>query len=206
VSKSTQLTIARSHDAFQSSSNSQTSNRIFSFVKPFPRVLLYLQSLNLLQFSHLIFQDGFHTYHCRYHLGLHFPRCTINAYGRNGTATASSTGTAPPPATSTTSTSALSLTQQPFLADTAVDHFALLPNDSQFVLTSATQPSKARAERAEISSPQPVGTGSGMAAGFLGPCGFNTPHFQLGPLSPTVSKHTLTLTLLPERHVMMILE
>jgi len=77
----------------------------------------------------------------------------------------------------------LSLTAQLFLADTAVDRFALLPNDDQFVFkfNDPTLLGKGGKGGDLVAAnrkafPALVGTGSGMAVGFLGPCGFNTPH------------------------------
>jgi hypothetical protein len=76
----------------------------------------------------------------------------------------SSTTTAAPTSTG------LSLTQQLYLADTAADRFALLPDDKQFVFDfnqNQTNPGKGgelvAANRKNF--PALVGTGSGMAVG-----------------------------------------
>ena len=80
-------------------------------------------------------------------------------------------------------TPALSLTQQLFLADTAVDRFALLPDDKAFVFDFDNPALKGKgglqgdiiaANRKTF--PPLVGTGVGMAVGFLNGCAFNTPH------------------------------
>ncbi|KAG4435953.1 hypothetical protein IFR05_008573 [Cadophora sp. M221] len=76
-----------------------------------------------------------------------------------------------------------SLTSQLFIADTAADRFALLPKDDQFKFPFGDPAKKGKggdggdlvaANRKTF--PALVGTGSGMAVGFLGACGFNTPH------------------------------
>ncbi|OAQ60187.1 spherulin-1b protein [Pochonia chlamydosporia 170] len=75
----------------------------------------------------------------------------------------------------------LSLTQQLFLADTAVDRFSLLPNDTQFVfdfnkyLNDAGEAGAIVAANRQV-FPALVGTGSGMAVGRIGACGMNTLH------------------------------
>lgn len=75
----------------------------------------------------------------------------------------------------------LSLTAQLTLADTAPDRFALLPLDSDFVFDFNQPRGKGglggdtfAANRKTF--PALVGAGSSMVLGFLGPCGFNTPH------------------------------
>ena len=76
---------------------------------------------------------------------------------------------------------AMSLTAQLSLADTAADRFNLMPNDTMFKF-NFDQPRGAGGKGGDIFAanrktfPALVGTGSGMALGFLGPCGFNTPH------------------------------
>jgi len=86
--------------------------------------------------------------------------------------------TNPPPAATTPS-----LTSQLFTADTAADRFTLLPGNSNFVFNFGDPAKKGMggaggdliaANRKAF--PALVGSGSGMAVGFLGPCGFNTPH------------------------------
>jgi Cupin len=77
----------------------------------------------------------------------------------------------------------LSLTQQLSLADTAADRFKMLPDDIQFVFGFSDQSQKNKGGKGgdlivanRKTFPALVGTGAGMAVGFLGPCGFNTPH------------------------------
>jgi len=79
--------------------------------------------------------------------------------------------------------SQLSITAQLSLADTAVDRFTILSKHSDFVFPFGDPAKKVKAgdgghlivaNRAKF--PALVGSGSGMAVGFLGPCGFNTPH------------------------------
>lgn len=70
------------------------------------------------------------------------------------------------------------------LAPTAKDRIALIPNDADFVYDFNNPPAGAtttgkgghtvRADRDAF--PALVGTGVSMTLGFLGPCGFNTPH------------------------------
>ncbi|KAH7418736.1 RmlC-like cupin domain-containing protein [Cadophora sp. MPI-SDFR-AT-0126] len=97
--------------------------------------------------------------------------------------------TSPEPAPTTTVTSALpvstgpSLTQQLFLADTAADRFTLLPKDEQFKFAFNNPALKDKGGKGgdliaanRKTFPALVGTGSGMAVGFLNGCGFNTPH------------------------------
>lgn len=136
-----------------------------------------------------------------------------NPYGmRNATTAATGTGTAPAPATSTTSTSSaptLSLTQQLFLADTAVGRFALLPKDNQFVFDFGNPALKGQGGKGgdliaanRQTFPALVGTGSGMAVGFLGPCGFNTPHVHpRGTELQIVTSGRLVTEMLPENGV-----
>ncbi|KAM7200055.1 spherulin-1B [Naviculisporaceae sp. PSN 640] len=76
---------------------------------------------------------------------------------------------------------ALSLTQQLFIADTAVDRFALLPDDKQFIF-DFNQPQANPGAGGEIVAanrktfPALVSTGAGMAVGRINPCGMNTLH------------------------------
>jgi len=132
-------------------------------------------------------------------------------YGTKNATVASSTGTSSSPATSTTSTSTstLSLTQQLFLADTAADRFALLPNDNQFVFDFGNPALKGKGGKGgdliaanRKTFPALVGTGSGMAVGFLGPCGFNTPHVHpRGTELQVVTSGRLITEMLPENGV-----
>ena len=124
------------------------------------------------------------------------------------TSTTSTTSIATPAATSTT-TSTLSLTQQLFLADTAADRIALLPQDSQFVFDFGNPELKGKGGKGgdlvaanRKTFPALVGTGSGMAVGFLGPCGFNTPHVHLrGTELQVVTSGRLITEMLPENGV-----
>ncbi|KAH9203858.1 RmlC-like cupin domain-containing protein [Leptodontidium sp. 2 PMI_412] len=97
--------------------------------------------------------------------------------------------TYPEPAPTTTvapvlpASTGLSLSQQLFLADTAADRFALLPRDEQFKFAfhdPALMDKGGMGGDLIIANrktfPALVGTGSGMAVGFLKGCGFNTPH------------------------------
>ena len=79
----------------------------------------------------------------------------------------------------------LSFTQQLFLADTATDRFALLPLNEQFkfpfhdpVLMNKGGMGGDLVAANRKTFPALVGTGSGMAVGFLNGCGFNTPHIH----------------------------
>ncbi|PMD43300.1 RmlC-like cupin [Hyaloscypha variabilis F] len=130
-------------------------------------------------------------------------------YSKNATTATSTTSIAPPPATSTTSSSTLDITQQLFLADTAVDRFALLPQDSQFVFDFGNPALKGKGGKGgdliaanRKTFPALVGTGSGMAVGFLGPCGFNTPHVHpRGTELQIVTSGRLVTEMLPENGV-----
>lgn len=75
------------------------------------------------------------------------------------------------------------ITKQLFLADSAADRYSLLPEDKQFVFNFDDPAKKGKggpggdivAANRKTFAPL-VGTGSGMAVGFLKGCGFNTPH------------------------------
>ncbi|KAG9245240.1 RmlC-like cupin domain-containing protein [Calycina marina] len=75
------------------------------------------------------------------------------------------------------------LTQKLLLADTAADRYALLPSNTQFQF-DFNQPKGLGGKGGDLFAanrktfPALVGTSSGMAVGFLGPCGFNTPHIH----------------------------
>jgi hypothetical protein len=79
----------------------------------------------------------------------------------------------------------LSLISQLELAPTAVDRIALL-SDSDFIYDFLNPPASAittgkgghtvKADRKDF--PALIGTGVSMTLGFLGPCGFNTPHIH----------------------------
>lgn len=128
-------------------------------------------------------------------------------YARSATNTtsASTTVTAVPTATST----GLSLTAQLFLADTAVDRFALLPSNSDFVFDFDNPALKGKGGKGgdliaanRKTFPALVGTGAGMAVGFLGPCGFNTPHVHPRSVElQIVTQGRLVTEMLPENGV-----
>jgi hypothetical protein len=105
--------------------------------------------------------------------------------------------------------SSLSLTQQLFLADTAVDRFALLPDDKSFVFDFGNPALKGKgglqgdiiaANRKTF--PPLVSTGSGMAVGFLNGCAFNTPHVHPRSVElQLVTSGRLMVEMLPENGV-----
>jgi oxalate decarboxylase/phosphoglucose isomerase-like protein (cupin superfamily) len=105
--------------------------------------------------------------------------------------------------------SSLSLTQQLFLADTAVDRFTLLPNNDQFLFDFGNPALKGKGGKGgdlavanRKTFPALVGTGSGMAVGFLGPCGFNTPHVHPRATElQIVTSGRLVVEMLPENGV-----
>jgi len=117
----------------------------------------------------------------------------------------STTVTAVPAATNT----GLSLTAQLFLADTAVDRFALLPSNSDFVFDFGNPALKNKGGKGgdliaanRKTFPALVGTGAGMAVGFLGPCGFNTPHVHPRSVElQIVTEGRLVTEMLPENGV-----
>lgn len=101
---------------------------------------------------------------------------------------AAPTSSTPPPSAANTTVDGtadnLSLIQSLILAPKAVDRITLIPNDSDFVFDFNNPPSDTlttgkgghtvRADRESF--PPLIGTGVSMTLGFLGPCGFNTPH------------------------------
>jgi hypothetical protein len=103
----------------------------------------------------------------------------------------------------------LSLTAQLTLADTAVDRFALLPQDSQFVFNFNDETKKGKGGKAgdiiaanRKTFPALVGTGAGMAVGFLDGCGFNTPHVHPRSVElQIVTKGRLVTEMVPENGV-----
>jgi hypothetical protein len=113
-------------------------------------------------------------------------------------------------ANATTTTSTLSLTQQLFLADTAVDRFALLPDNASFVFDFTNPKLKGKggsqgdlipANRKTF--PALVGTGAGMAVGFLNGCAFNTPHVHPRSVElQIVTQGRLMTEMLPENGVL----
>ena len=80
-------------------------------------------------------------------------------------------------------TPGLTLQQQLELAGTAVDRLALIPNDQDFVFDfnastqGITQGKGGKTVKADRDTfPALIGSHGSMTLGFLGPCGFNTPH------------------------------
>ncbi|KAL3425592.1 Spherulin-1A 1 [Phlyctema vagabunda] len=110
---------------------------------------------------------------------------------------------------STAAAGGLSLTAQLTLADTAVDRFALLAKDSDFLFTfdDATKKGKGGKGGDLIAAnrktfPALVGTGAGMAVGFLGACGFNTPHVHPRSVElQIVTQGRLVTEMVPENGV-----
>ncbi|KAG4218137.1 hypothetical protein PC116_g33383, partial [Phytophthora cactorum] len=98
---------------------------------------------------------------------------------------ASATGNAPAPtgAGSPATPTGLSKVQQILLSDTRVDAINnVLKDDADFVFDFNKARKFGPGEGGEVVTanrkafPALTGTGIGMAVGFLGPCGFNTPH------------------------------
>ncbi|KAF2226852.1 RmlC-like cupin domain-containing protein [Elsinoe ampelina] len=104
----------------------------------------------------------------------------------------------------------LSLTAQLTLADSAIDRFLLLPNNKDFVFTfdDATKKGKGGKGGDLIAAnrktfPALVSTGAGMAVGFLGPCGFNTPHVHPRSVElQIVTQGRLVTEMVPENGVL----
>ncbi|KAI4168334.1 MAG: hypothetical protein LQ343_006501 [Gyalolechia ehrenbergii] len=94
-----------------------------------------------------------------------------------------SSGSAAPPA-DTSLANDLSTIGQLISAAKAPDRINLIPNDASFKFDFENPPDKTetkgsggRTIRADRESfPPLIGTGVSMTVGFLGPCGFNTPH------------------------------
>lgn len=127
-------------------------------------------------------------------------------FKRNPTSTSTATTPAPPAPTP----AGLSLTAQLQLADTAIDRFALLPNDSDFVFDFGNPALKGLGGKGgdlvaanRKTFPALVSTGAGMAVGFLGPCGFNTPHVHPRSVElQIVTQGRLVTEMLPENGVL----
>lgn len=102
-----------------------------------------------------------------------------------------------------------SLTAQLFLSDVAADRFALLPDNKDFVFDFNNSSLKNMGGKGgdlitanRKNFPALVGTGSGMAVGFLGPCGFNTPHVHPRATElQIVVDGRLTVEMIPENGV-----
>jgi hypothetical protein len=133
---------------------------------------------------------------------------TSAAYAAPAAPAATSTA-GPAPAATTAAATGPSLTQQLFLADTAADRFTLLPQDSQFVFDFGNPALKGKGGKGgdliaanRKTFPALVGSGSGMAVGFLGPCGFNTPHVHPRATElQIVTQGRLVVEMLPENGV-----
>ncbi|KAH7321792.1 RmlC-like cupin domain-containing protein [Rhexocercosporidium sp. MPI-PUGE-AT-0058] len=118
---------------------------------------------------------------------------------------APTTAVAPPPAAPT----GPSLTSQLFIADTAADRFGLLPKDDQFKFAFGDPAKKGKGGKGgdliaanRKTFPALVGTGSGMAVGFLKACGFNTPHVHPRATElQIVTQGTLEVEMVPENGV-----
>ncbi|KAL8975218.1 MAG: hypothetical protein Q9197_000569 [Variospora fuerteventurae] len=99
----------------------------------------------------------------------------------SSTTTASSDAVAP---ADTSLANDLSLIGQLFMAAKAPDRIKLIPNNASFKFDFNSPPGQStttgkggrtvRADRQNF--PPLIGTGMSMTLGFLGPCGFNTPH------------------------------
>ena len=94
----------------------------------------------------------------------------------------------------------LQLIQQLETAATAVDRGKLLPNPSDHVFDFLNPPSSnatttgngghtVKADRSLF--PALIGTGVSMTLGFIGPCGFNTPHVSFTTVILTASFNML---------------
>lgn len=81
--------------------------------------------------------------------------------------------------------STLSKTAQLTLADTAVDRFTILNKNEDFLFDFGSLARGNGGQGGDVLAanrktfPALVGSGSGMALGFLNACGFNTPHVHL---------------------------
>lgn len=103
----------------------------------------------------------------------------------------------------------LSKTQQLFLADTAADRFALLPNDQKDFVFSFNTPQVNPGKGGNLVAanrknfPALVGTSLGMAVGKVGPCGMNTLHVHpRGAELQLVVKGRLITEMVPENGVL----
>ncbi|KAL9600629.1 MAG: hypothetical protein Q9219_003062 [cf. Caloplaca sp. 3 TL-2023] len=112
---------------------------------------------------------------------LNTPASNGNATSQNSTATASNSSI--PPA-DTSLAGQPSIIEELVLAARAVDRINLIPNDCSFKFDFDNPPDRTQTKgrgghtvRADRESfPPSIGTGVSMTMGFLGPCGFNTPH------------------------------
>jgi hypothetical protein len=103
----------------------------------------------------------------------------------------------------------LSKTAQLFLADTAIDRFALL-TDAEMKFNFGDPAKKGKGgEHGDVIAanrktfPALVGTGAGMAVGFLDGCAFNTPHVHPRSVElQIVTKGRLVVEMVPENGVL----
>lgn len=109
-----------------------------------------------------------------------YATATTSAYA---SATASATSKSVPSATGSASLAGLSKTQQIFLSDTRADAINnVLTSNADFVFNFFDKKTGGPGKGGEVVAanrktfPALTNTGIGGAVGFLGPCGFNTPH------------------------------
>lgn len=102
----------------------------------------------------------------------------------------------------------LSRTAQLTIADTAADRFTILNQNSDFVFDFGRLPRGNAGKGGDVLAanrktfPALVGSGSGMALGFLGPCGFNTPHVHLRATElQVVTSGSVVVEMAPENGV-----
>ncbi|KAF4626942.1 hypothetical protein G7Y89_g11211 [Cudoniella acicularis] len=112
-----------------------------------------------------------------------FPTPNNKAASTVSVAAPTSTSAPAPVQTPSTSSNGLTLFQQLMLASSAVERLKLLPNDEDFIydfqtttegIVTGAGGKTVRADHAAF--PALVGSGGSLTIGFLGPCGFNTPH------------------------------
>jgi hypothetical protein len=153
----------------------------------------------------------------------HFIAAAILAYTATAMPTAPSVTSvaAQAPATSSAAptSTGLSVTQQLFIADTAADRFKILSDDAMFKFDFAAKEAELIKAAAEANPPKKhngdvvaanrktfpalVGTGAGMAVGFLNGCAFNTPHVHPRSVElQIVTKGRLTVEMIPENGVL----
>ncbi|KAL8905040.1 MAG: hypothetical protein Q9171_006829 [Xanthocarpia ochracea] len=108
---------------------------------------------------------------------------TVTSTLGSSTDTATLSGSAIAPADTSIANNP-AIIEQLVLAAKAVDRFDIIPLDTSFKFDFDNPPEDTKSEgkggrtvRADRKSfPPLIGTGASMALGFLGPCGFNTPH------------------------------
>lgn len=115
---------------------------------------------------------------------------------------------APAPIESRNTAATLSLTAQLTLADTAGDRFTILSKNEDF-LFDFNKPRGLAGKGGDLFAanrktfPALVGTGSGMAVGFLNACGFNTPHLHPRATElQVVTAGRLVVEMVPENGVL----